>query len=210
MKLQMLSFRGDDILDRKIKEQSNYCDTSHIYAATFGISRLILEELSPIDLYGHGMLTVKANVEQQMLGKLGYNHDPFFKVSYFNLDSDTSRTLYRFQKFDEEFQLYVSNLLLNILVEIDGGYGGKNHLSERREGILERLVHCGFQKELLLEKFSKVSKNKKYKAMVYQCLGQGIGDAIKVKIVNRSTDEVIISKWMTKIPCTVYSTQGID
>ena len=45
MKLQMLSFRGDNILDRRIKEASNYCDNSHIYAATFGVCRIVLAEL---------------------------------------------------------------------------------------------------------------------------------------------------------------------
>lgn len=65
MKLQSLSFQGDRILDRRIKEASNYCDNSHIYAATFGISQLILSELSPIDLDGYAGLSIIANVEQQ-------------------------------------------------------------------------------------------------------------------------------------------------
>lgn len=209
MRLQMLSFRGDAILDQRIKENTNYCDTSHIYAATFGICRIVLAELSPIDLDGNGRLTVIANVEQQMTGEPGYNCDPSFKVSFYNLDSDVSRTLYQFKKFDEEFQQYVSGLLLDILVEIDETHGGKNHLSERREDILARLRACGFQREVLLEKFSKISRNRKYRAMVYQCLGQGFGDAVKVKIVNCSTEEVMISKWMTEIPCTIYSTEQI-
>ena len=209
MKLQMLSFRGDNILDRRIKEASNYCDNSHIYAATFGVCRIVLAELSPIDLDGHKMLSIIANVEQQITGKPGYNYDTFFKVSFFNLDRDTSQTLYQFKRFDEEFQLYVCNLLLDILIEIDEAHGGKNHLAEKRKNILARLCNCHFQKEVLLKKFSKISPNKKYEAMVYQCLGQGFGDAIKVRIVNRATNEVLISKWMTEIPCTIYSTEDI-
>lgn len=86
MKLQMLSFEGDRILDGKIKETSNYCDNAHIYTATFGITRLIISELSPIDLDGNSKLTIVANVEQQMTGNPGYNCDKFFKVSFFNLD----------------------------------------------------------------------------------------------------------------------------
>ena len=82
MKLQMLSFRGDNILDRRIKEASNYCDNSHIYAATFGVCRIVLAELSPIDLDGHKMLSIIANVEQQITGKPGYNYDTFFKESF--------------------------------------------------------------------------------------------------------------------------------
>lgn len=210
MKLQMLSFRGDDICDRRIKEASNYCDNSHIYAATFGISRIVLAELSPIDLDGHKMLTIIANVEQQITGKLGYNYWPSCKVSFFNLDRDISKTLYQFKKFDEAFQLYVCNLLLDILVEIDEAHGGKNHLAEKRGSLLARLRDCCFQKEVLLKKFSKISPNKKFEAMVYQCLGQGVGDAIKVRIVDRAVNEVLISKWMTEIPCTIYSTEQID
>lgn len=209
MKLQMLSFRGDANLDRRLKEASNYCDNSHIYATTFGLSRIVLAELSPIDLDGHRTLTIIANVEQQITGKPGYNYDTFFKVSFFNLDRDTSQTLYQFKRFDEEFQLYVCNLLLDILIEIDGAHGGKNHLAEKRENILARLCDCRFQKEVLLKKFSKISPNKKYEAMVYQCLGQDVGDAIKVRIVNRIANEVLISKWITEIPCTIYSTEQI-
>lgn len=207
--LKDLTFRGDAILDRRIKEASNYCDTSHVYAATFGLCRIVLSELSPIDLDGHGKLTIVANVEQQVTGNLGYDHDKFFKVSVYHLDRDTSQTIYQFQKFDEGFQLYVCNLLLDVLAEIDEANGGKNHLAERRESLLNRLRECSFQKEVLMEKFSKTSPNKKYKAMVRQCLGQGIGDAIKVEIVNRTTNEVLISKWMTEIPCTIYSTEQI-
>ncbi len=209
MKLQMLSFRGDANLDRRLKEASNYCDNSHIYATTFGLSRIVLAELSPIDLDGHRTLTIIANVEQQITGKPGYNYDTFFKVSFFNLDRDTSQTLYQFKRFDEEFQLYVCNLLLDILIEIDEAHGGKNHLAEKRENILARLCDCRFQKEVLLKKFSKISPNKKYEAMVYQCLGQDVGDAIKVRIVNHIANEVLISKWMTEIPCTIYSTEQI-
>lgn len=129
------------------------------------------------------MLTIIANVEQQITGKLGCNYWPSCKVSFFNLDRDTSKTLYQFKKFDEDFQLYVCNLLLDILVEIDEAHGGKNHLAEKRESLLSRLCDCRFQKEVLLKRLSKISPNKKYAAMVYQCLGQGVGDAIKVRIV---------------------------
>ena len=125
MKLQMLSFRGDNILDRRIKEASNYCDNSHIYAATFGVCRIVLAELSPIDLDGHKMLSIIANVEQQVTGKPGYNDWPSCKVSFFNLDRDISNTLYQFKKFDEDFQLYVCNLVLDILIEIDETHGRK-------------------------------------------------------------------------------------
>lgn len=209
MKLQMLSFSGDAIWDRRIKETSNYCDNSHIYTATFGVSRIVLAELSPIDLDGHERLTIIANIEQQVTGNPGYNYWPSFKVSFYNLNRDISQALYQFKKFDEEFQMYVCNLLLDILIEIDEAHGGKNHLTEKRGNLLARLCDCHFQKEVLLKKFSKVSPNKKYEAMVYQCLGQGVGDAVKVRIVNRTTHEVLISKWMTEIPCTIYSTEQI-
>lgn len=210
MNLQILSFDGDKISDRRIKEESNYCDNSHIYAATFGIAQLILSEFSPIDLDGNQKLTIKANVEQQMTGNPGYNCDTYFNVSYFNLDGDTSRALYRFKKFDEDFQVYVSNLLLDILVQIDMENGGKNNLAQRREGIMEHLRGCGFQKKILLERFSKISRNKKYKAMVYQVLSQSIGEAVRVEIVELSSDKVITSEYMTEIPGTVLRAKTIS
>lgn len=154
MKLQILSFEGDKILDRKIKESSNYCDNSHLYTATFGIAQLVLSELSHIDIDVHERFTVIANVEQPMIGDLGYNRDAFFKISCYNLDDEVSRTLYQFKSFDKYFQLYVANLLLNILSQIDTKNGGKNRLAERRNYILERLCDCGFHKELLLDKLS--------------------------------------------------------
>lgn len=210
MKLQMLSFEGDKILDRKIKEASNYCDNSHLYTATFGIAQLVLSELSPIDLDGHERLTVIANVEQSMVGKLGYNCDAYFKISYYNLDNEVSRALYQFKHFDRDFQIYTANLLLDILSQIDTINGGKNHLAERRKNILERLRDCGFHKELLLEKHSKSSKNRKYKAMVYQCLGQDIGEAIKVNLVNCASGETVASEWITEIPGTIQRARLIS
>lgn len=56
-KLRMLSFEDDDIIDRRIKEESNCCDVAHLYVATYGICHVILQELSPIDLDGNGRLT---------------------------------------------------------------------------------------------------------------------------------------------------------
>lgn len=210
MKLQMLSFEGDKILDRKIKEASNYCDNSHLYTATFGIAQLVLSELSPIDLDGHERLTVISNAEQPIIGNLGYNRDAYFKISYYNLDNEISRALYQFKHFDRDFQIYTANLLLDILSQIDTENGGENHLAERRDNILERLRDCDFHKELLLEKHSKSSKNRKYKAMVYQCLGQDIGEAIKVNLVDCSSSETVASKWITEIPSTIQRARLIS
>ncbi|MDE7399322.1 MAG: hypothetical protein K2N06_07310 [Oscillospiraceae bacterium] len=206
----MLSFEGDKILDRQIKEASNYCDNSHLYTATFGIAQLVLWELFPIDLDGHERLTTIANAEQLMIGNPGYNRDAFFKISYYNLDNEVSRALYQFKSFDKDFQIYVANLLLDILSQIDTKNGGKNHLAERRNNILERLCDCGFHKELLLDKLSKSSKNRKYKAMVYQCLGQDIGEAIKVNLVDCTSSEIVSSKWITEIPCTIQRARLIS
>lgn len=210
MKLQMLSFEGDKILDRKIKESSNYCDNSHLYTATFGIAQLVLSELSPIDLDGHERLTVIANVEQPMIGDLGYNCDEFFKVSYYNLDNEASRVLYQFKSFDRDFQKYTANLLLDILSQIDTKNGGENRLTERRDNIFERLCDCGFHKELLLDKHSKSNKNRKYKAMVYQCLGQDIGEAIKVNLIDCSSGEIVASEWVTEAPSTIQRARLIS
>lgn len=33
-KLQMLSFEDDEIIDRRIREESNYCDVAHLYVAS--------------------------------------------------------------------------------------------------------------------------------------------------------------------------------
>ena len=45
MTLRMLSFQGDGIPARRIKEESNYCAPAHLYSAPFGISRVVLWEL---------------------------------------------------------------------------------------------------------------------------------------------------------------------
>lgn len=50
MKLDYLCFAGDLIWDRRIREESNYCDSSHIFAATYAVTQLILHEISPCDL----------------------------------------------------------------------------------------------------------------------------------------------------------------
>lgn len=209
MNLQQLSFRGDAVWDRRIKEESNFCDTSHIYSATFATAQLVLSELWPIDLDGHESLSICLNIEQKMVGQLGYNHDDYFKVSHFNLDSEASRALYDFKKFDIEFQKYVAGLLLDILVSIDEQYEGRNHLAERRDEVMARLIECGFQREFLLEKASKTSKDRKYKALVYLCLNQRIGEAIRADLVRKSSGEVLASKWMTSIPGYVLMGKSI-
>lgn len=209
MKLQMLSFRDDNIVARRVKEASNYRDPAHLYSATFGISQAVLSELSPIDLDGCGRLTICANVEQELCGTPGYNHVPGLGISFYNLDWDTSCALYQFKQFDEEFQNYAAGLLLDILTEIDQVHGGKNCLAERRERILAHLHSCGFQKKILMEKFSKVSRDKQYKAMVYHCVGHGIGDAVKVELVHHPSGEGIVSKWMAELPCNSYRSEGI-
>lgn len=208
MNLQQLYFRGDEVWDRRIKEASNFSDASHIHSATFSTAQLVLSELWPIDLDGHGMLSVCLNIEQQMQGQLGYNCDDHSKVSFFNLTSEVSQALYNFKRFDIEFQTYVASLLLDILVEIDGRYEGRNHLAQKRGEILARLAGCGYQKELLLGDFT--NKDRKYKAMVYLCLNQRIGEAIRTDLLERSTGAVVASKWMTPIPGYVLRGRSIQ
>lgn len=204
MNLESLAVSGDRILDRRIREASNYCDSGHLFRTTSGIARLVLSELSPIDLDGHRDFTVIANVEQPLSGKPGYNRDSFFKVSFYNLDRKTSQTLYQFRKPDEAFWLYAAGLLLDILAEADQANGGKNRLPERREEILSRLRACGFQKDILLKSFSKASRNRKYKALVYRCLDARAGEALRVDLIRRSSGEILASKWMTARPSTVF------
>lgn len=208
MKLKMLSFEGDKILDDEIKRSSNYCDNSHIYTLTFGICALVLSEISPIDLDGCSRLTLRANVKQQVTGGYGYHRDAYFKISYYNLDEKTSRELYQFTSTGTELWAYITDVLLNVLSEIDAKNGGKNDLSNRRHEIAENLRKCRFYKETLLQKFSKT--NGKYKASVYKCLGSDIGEVIKVSIINRRTDEPIISENVTVIPGTIQIAELIS
>lgn len=195
-KLQMLSFEDDHILERRIREESNYCDVSHLYVATYGICQVILTELWPIDLDGNRRLTLCADVEQQQ-EYVGYHYwKGVINVSTYNLDLDTSRRLYEFKEFGEEFVEYVANLVLDVLTEIDEINGGKNRLAQRREEIMQNLRNCGFEKKILLQRYSKLSSDRKHRALVYNCFGQKIGDALKVEIVSTATGEVVASKWI--------------
>nr|WP_325204986.1 hypothetical protein [uncultured Oscillibacter sp.] len=209
MNLKFLSVSGDRILDRRIREASNYCDSGHLFRMTSGIARLVLAELSPIDLDGCEAFTVCANVDQPLTGKPGYNVDPFFKVSFYNLDRETSQALYRFREADAAFSLYAAGLLLDILAEVDQAGGGKNHLPERREEVLDRLRACGFHRDILLENFSKISGNRTYKALVYRCLDARNGESLRVDLIRRSSGETLASKWMTARPGTVFQAEHI-
>lgn len=200
MALSILSFEGDKSYDKRLKEASNYTDNSHIYTITYGVTQMILAALSPLVLDGHKRLTIKLNVESAMEGTAGYNCDRYFKISYFNLDQETSASFYQFKQFDIAFQRYVATLLLDILEAIDQENGGKDCISERRKAVMEELEQCGFQKEILLPKFSKQTKNRKYKALVYRCFSQKIGEAIRVDMIKGSSGETIASQWMTPIP----------
>ncbi len=199
-KLQMLSFEDDDIIAQRIKEESNYCDVAHLYVATYGICQVILNELSPIDLDGNGRFTICANVEKQNVTSGYKNWKGAFNVSTYDLDRDTSRRLYEFKDFDEEFVEYVANLVLDILTEIDEANGRKNRLAQRRDEIMQNLRNSGFEKKILLERYSKLSRDRKHRALVYNCFGQKIGDALKVEIVSTATDEVVASKWDEDLP----------
>lgn len=179
---------------------------AHLYVATYGICQVILLELWPLDLDGNGRLTLCANVEQQNL-KDGYCYwKGVFNFSSYNLPKDISRRLYEFKKFDAEFVEYVANLVLDVLTEIDEINGGKNELAKRRDEILQKLRDCGFQKKILLERYSKLSRDRKHRALVYNCFGQAVGDALKVEIQNVATDEIIVSNWIDEeLPRCIYS-----
>jgi len=211
MKLQTLCFEGDYALEKREKEKSNYCYVN-LYAVTFGIAQYILTELQPIDLDGCGKLTVCANVEPQNEAyEAGYHTSPELGVSWYNLDIETSRKLYSLKRFSKafseelsnEFESYVANTIMDILVKIDRVHGGKIRLAERRYDILERMQECGCEKEILLEKYSKLRRDKKYRAMVYRCIGHGIGDAIRIDLVNCVTEEVVVSRWLEELPHTI-------
>lgn len=211
MKLQTLCFEGDYTLEKREKEKSNYCYVN-LYAVTFGIAQFILTELHPIDLNGCGKLTICANIEPQNEAyEPGYHISPELGVSWYNLDIEISRKLYGFYKSDkiyaweigDEFVNHVASLVLDVLVEIDHIQGGKNSLAEQRNDILERMWECGCEKEILLEKYSKLRRDKKYRAMVYRCIGHGIGDAIRVDLVNCVTEEVVVSRWLEELPHTI-------
>lgn len=207
MKLHTLCFEGDYALEKREKEKSNYCYVN-LYAVTFGIAQFILTELQPIDLDGCGKLTICANVEpQNETYEPGYHIAPELGVSWYNLDIETSCKLYELKRFSEElsneFENYVANIIMDILVEIDRVQGGKNSLTERSNDILVRMRECGCEKEILLEKYSKLRRDRKYRAMVYRCIGHGTGDAIRVDLVNCSTNEVIVSKWLEELPHTI-------
>lgn len=199
-KLQMLSFEDDEVLARRIKEKSNYCDAAHLYAVTYGICQVILLELSPIDLDGNGRLTLCANVEKQNVNPGYKNWIGVFNVSTYDLDRDTSRRLYEYKEFGEEFMEYVANIVLDVLTGIDEINGGKNRLAQRRDEIMHNLRTCGFEKKILLDRHSKLSRDRKHRALVYNCFGQKAGDALKVEIVSTATGEVIASKWDEELP----------
>lgn len=204
MKLKTLCFEGDCALEKREKKKSNYCYVN-LYAVTFGIAQFILTELQPIDLDGCGKLTICANVEpQNETYEPGYHIAPELGVSWYNLDIETSRKLYKLKRFSEElsngFENYVANIIMDILVEIDRVQGGKNSLTERSNDILKRMRECGCEKEILLEKYSKLRRDRKYRAKVYRCIGQGIGDAIRVDLIRCATDEVVVSQWMEDLP----------
>ena len=206
----MLSLEGDYALEKREKEKSNYCYI-HLHAVTFGIAQYILTELMPIDLDGCGRLTIRANVEQEMMGWPGYNPVPKMGVSWYNLDIETSRKLYdlkRFSKaFSEElsyvFEQFVAGIIMDVLVEIDRAHGDRNRLAERRDEIMNKMREGGCKKEILLEKYSKFRRDRKYKAKVYRCIGHGIGDAIRVDLVNCKTDDIVVSEWLDELPHTV-------
>lgn len=77
MALSILSFEGDRNYDKRLKEASNYSDNSHIYTTTYGVTQLILSALPPLILDGNKRLTIKLNIEENMVGKAGYNCDKF-------------------------------------------------------------------------------------------------------------------------------------
>ncbi|MCM1036814.1 MAG: hypothetical protein NC406_05745 [Bacteroides sp.] len=199
-KLQMLSFEDDDIVARRIKEESNYRDVAPLYVATYGICQVVLHELSPINLDGNGRLTICANVERQDVCPGYKNWAGTFGVSTYDLDRDTSRRLYRDKESGEEFVEYVANLVLDVLTEIDQINGSANRLSQRRDEIMQTLRDCGFEKKILLSRYSKLSRDRKHRALVYNCFGRKTGDALKVEIISTATGEVVASKWDDGLP----------
>ncbi|WP_303644680.1 hypothetical protein, partial [Bacteroides caecimuris] len=70
---------------------------------------------------------------------------------------------------------------------------------------MQNLHDCGFEKKILLKRYSKLSSDRKFRALVYNCFGQNIGDALKVDIISTTTDEIVASKWDEGLPRCVES-----
>lgn len=115
-----------------------------------------------------------------------------------------------FKEFGKEFVEYVVNLVLDVLTEIDEINGGKNRLVQRRDEIMQNLRDCGFEKKILLERYSKLSRDRKHRALVYNCFGQKVGDALKVEIVSTATGEVVASKWDEDLPRCAAGRKSIE
>lgn len=200
MTLSMLVFEGDRSYDMKRKQLYNYTDNSYIYTRTYGVAQVVLAALSPLYLDGNTKLTIKLHMEEDMIEGPGYHCDSYFKVSYFNLAKDTSLSFYEDRKFDKTFHRYVAESLFDILEIIDKENGGRDKIAQRRTAIMQDLENCHFQKEILLSKFSKKTKNRKYASLVYQCLGPNIGEAIRVDIIEQASGNKLVSKWMSNVP----------
>lgn len=210
MKLDYLCFAGDLIWDRRIREESNYSDSSHIFAATHAVTQLILHEISPCDLDGNSKLTIDLNIDQEMRGRPGYNCDRNFKVSFYNLDRETSLRLYAHKTFDLAFQRDVAGLLLDVLTEIDRQNKGRAGIAERREAIIKALEACHYRREIPLDKFSKYSRDRARRALLCRHISQDIGEGIRCDLLDVKTGGVLNSQWITPIPGTVDQTRRIQ
>jgi len=211
MKLEMICFRGDDVWDRRIKEESNYTDNAHIYTATYAVCQLVLAELSPLELDGNPDFSVCLNIDRERQGRPGYNwsRGPALSYSFYNLGEEVSRSFYRFRRFDREFQRYAAGVLLDALAEADQAQGGRGRIGERRAAVLERLEAEDWRKKLPVEKYCKASRDRKYQAMVYRCISQQVGEAIRGELVRRADGQTVAARWMTDLPGYVLRTPHI-
>lgn len=199
--LNYLCFRGDALRERQIKEATNFMDTAHIHTATYAVCQMVLAELEPITLDGNPDFSVCLNIGQPVQGSPGYNRSRGVNpCSFYNLDPETSRKLYDFRRFDRVFQRFTAELLLDILAEADRIQGGGNRIPERREEVLARLEEQGWQKKLPVERFCKTSRDRKHRAMVYRCLSQQTGEAVRAELVRLADGEIVVSRWITSVP----------
>lgn len=64
------------------------------------------------------------------------------------------------------FAEYVANIVLDVLTEIDEANGGSNRLARRRGEIMRTPRDRGFEKIILLDRYSKLSRDRKHRASV--------------------------------------------
>lgn len=160
------------------------------------ITELFIELCSDLELDGNGQLTILATRNRRQNAKKYNNYKAFHTSSYY-LEEEQIKTLELLEA--EEAEKYILNIIEEVLIDITNMFGKNEEKSNTIKVTIKKMIEQNLSLKKKIKTLSKNAKGGKYKAEVFRCLNQKVGEAWCVEIKYGSSDQTKI-KWLGNKP----------